>query len=147
MKKSQNLNGKIVCETKTHWVALVIPSIISFLFAISSIQGVITEKEDRIFYLFFLIVSILLFAIPYISNKETQLILTDKELYGRTGIIKVRKLSSPISKIQTVNVEATPMGRILGYRTLTVHCITGVYELKKQVNAEIMRNEIIKLSK
>ena len=120
----------IICKTRNHWITLVVPAIISFFLTISSVMGFIEEKTDRGFYLIFIIVSLLIFVVPYFYSKINVIKLSEKEILGRTGIIKVRKLHAPISKIQTVNVEKGLFGRIFGYSDLTIHCITGIYVFK-----------------
>lgn len=80
----------------------------------------------------------------YCLNME-QLILTDRRIYGKTGIVTKRTLSSPINKIQTVRIRKTLFGKMFGYSDLEIHCITGVYWFKKQKNAERMQKAIFDL--
>lgn len=143
MKKlSNNPTEKIICESRTHWVALVIPAIIGIFFFLMFIEAVL-DPESRSSSFIFLLIAILAFGIPFLNVKTNHLILTDKRIYGKTGIIKTQSLTAPISKIQTVNLNTGLLGRILGYSDLVIHCITGVYCFKKQANAKEMQNAII----
>lgn len=79
--------------------------------------------------------------------KSRELILTDRKIYGKTGIITKRTLSAPINKIQTVKIRKTLGGKMFGYSDLEIHCITGVYWFKKLKNAEGMQKAIFDLIK
>lgn len=79
--------------------------------------------------------------------KSRELILTDRKIYGKTGIITKRTLSAPINKIQTVRIRKTLFGKMFGYSDLEIHCITGVYWFTKQKNAEGMQKAIFDLIK
>lgn len=146
MKKKQTketqINEQVIYQCKTHWIALIWPVIISLFFFLGFIT-MVTDKEMRSDSWVALLFIILILGIPYIKLKSNQLVLTTKRIYGKTGIIKTHSLSSPISKIQTVNIETSFLGKILGYSDLTIHCITGIYHFKKQMNAIEMQNAII----
>lgn len=147
MKNKIETNENVILEIKLHWCVLIIPAIISLFFTMGSIMGLIDNSKDWTFYIVFLIISLLIFVIPFLRFKTSKLILTDKRIYGRVGIIKTKTLSSPISKIQTVNVNKSVLGRIFGYSNLVIHCITGVYEFKTVKNAQDMQNAIINVIK
>lgn len=141
--KKEELQEAVIYECKPHWIGLVIPSIISFFFTEASIMGMTRESEDRMFFLVFLILSLSIFVIPFLSMKTNKLVLTDKRLYGRTGILKVKKLSVPVSKVQYINVDKGILGRFLGYADIKINAITGTYIFHKQSNAEEMQNAIL----
>lgn len=144
MKRNKNeLNEQIICKCQTHWSVLIVPAIVSFFFLLASVMGIVDAAEDRMFGVVFAIISILIFVIPFLRLKTNQLVLTDKRIYGKTGIIKTQSLTAPIQKIQTVNLKKGIVGRIFGYSDITIHCVTGVYIFKKQVNAEEMQNAIL----
>ena len=140
--KNMNENEDIVYECKTHWIALLLPSIVAIFFFLLFITG-LTNAEIRETSFLFLVIALLSFGIPFLRVKTDHLVLTDKQIYGKTGIIKTQSLTAPISKIQTVNINTSLLGRILGYSDLVIHCITGVYYFKKQANAKEMQNAII----
>ncbi len=139
------LNEEKIFECKTHWSCLICPAIISFFFVMASLMGLFEESEDRIFYLVFLILSLLIFFIPFLRVKTNHLVLTSARIYGKTGILKTKSLTAPISKIQTVNINKGIFGRIFGYADININCITGIYVFKKQSNAEEMQNAILNM--
>lgn len=142
MKEKLEANEKIIFECKTHWIALLLPAFLSIFTLIMFIPAFLS-KENREDSFILLIMSILLFGIPYLRVRTNRLVLTDKRIYGKSGIIKTTSLTAPISKIQTVNIDKGILGRILGYSDLEIHCITGIYKFKKQSNAQEMQSAII----
>lgn len=143
MKEGSQINETVIYECRAHWGNLIVPSVVSFFFTLASIMGLFENSNDRAFYLVFLILSLMIFLIPLLKLKTNKLVITDKRIYGRTGIIRTQSLTAPISKIQTVNIDKKLFGKIFGYADITVHCITGVYVFKKQSNAEEMQNAIL----
>lgn len=71
-----------------------------------------------------------------------QLILTNRRIYGKTGIVTKKTLSTPIQKIQAVKIRKTLGGKMFGYSDLEIHCVTSVYWFTKQKNAEGMQKAI-----
>lgn len=141
MKKQKiELNETIIFECKTHWMALLRPAILGAFFFLSFLVEI---KEDFVYSLIFLLIAVLVFGIPFLRIKTTHLTLTDKRIFGKQGIFNIKELSSPIAKIQTVNIDKKILGRFLGYADISIHCITGIYIFKKQMNAEEMQNAIL----
>lgn len=103
----------------------------------------LSNPNDRSISIWFLLFAVASFGIPFWKIKSCRLVLMDKRVYGKTGIIKTKSLSVPLSKVQTVNIDKKLFGRIFGYADITIHCITGVYIFKKQSNAEGMQNAIL----
>lgn len=141
-KENASVNEEKIYECKTHWVAMVIPVIVGLLFLLMGAVGM-TGTQNKSVALVFLAIGVISIGLPALKTKTNKLVLTDKRLYGRTGIIKTQSLSSPIQKIQTVNIDKKILGKILGYADITIHCITGVYVFKQQSNAEEMQNAIL----
>lgn len=140
-KEKSELNEQTIYECKTHWIAMVIPSIITVFFLAVFFNILLDGGGVKSFEI--LIIAILIFGIPFLKIKTNKLVLTDKRIYGKTGIIKTQSLTSTVQKIQTVNIDKKLFGRILGYADITIHCITGVYIFKNQSNAEEMQNAIL----
>lgn len=143
MKNNVEVDEKVIIECSPHWSMLIVPAIISLVFVLSSFKGIFSS-ENRGSGFVCILIAALVFFIPFLLVKNNKLVLTDKRIFGKTGIIKTKSLSSPISKIQTVNIDRNALGRILGYSDLTIHCITGVYVFRlSNSNAQDMQNSIL----
>lgn len=141
MKKS-DLNGKVICASRKHWVALVLPAVLAIMLLICGISTAPEAESSSETIASSVIMAALVFGIAFLKWKTEVIILTTKEIYGRTGIIKKHTLSAPISKIDTVDIEAGPIGRALGYGNIKIRCISAPYNFKRFANAEKMRKAI-----
>lgn len=146
--KGEFQNEQVIYECKPHWINLLIPIIFGILCTFGAIIGFIggvsrIDFEEILADFFVLFIGFLIIAIPFLIIRTNKLVLTDKRIYGRTGILKVKKLSTPISKIQYVNIDKNMLGRIFGYADIKINAITGTYIFKKQSNAEEMQSAIM----
>lgn len=147
---------KILYKCEPHWLRVKTGLFFSVIFAsegmIAPFVGVeenlgleIVAKILTVFLCFGIAFGLWKFSFYLLKSRE--LILTDRKIYGKTGIITKRTLSAPISKIQTVRIRKTLCGKMFGYSDLEIHCITGAYWFKKQKNAEGMQKAIFDLIK
>lgn len=128
-------NETIIYECKPHWIVFVRPVIL----AIFWLLFFLVTKDAA----YFLVLFALSVAWPIAKIKTNILVLTDKRVYGKSGIFGTSSLTAPFSQINTVNLTRSLIGRVLGYGTLQIHCITGVYKYKTLCNPEEMQNAII----
>lgn len=142
MKNLKFQNEKIIYEAKAHWINFLFPALLGVFFFLLFLTG-LSDKEDFMYSFLLLLFAVLSFGIPFLNIKTTHLILTDKRLYGKTGILKIKRLDIPISKVQYVNVDRSILGRILGYGDIKINALTGLYDFKKQRNPEEMQNAIM----
>lgn len=145
---------KILYKCEPHWLRAKTGLFFSVMFALSGLAGFTLETNSALEIFSKILTILICFGISvglwkfsfYLLNTR-ELILTDRKIYGKTGIITKRTLSAPISKIQTVRIRKTLCGKMFGYSDLEIHCITGVYWFKKQKNAEGMQKAIFDLIK
>lgn len=86
----------------------------------------------------------LLFCIPWKLYSITNVLaVTNKKIYGRTGLIKTDELESPINKIQNIKVQHSILGRILKYGTIFITTDSGVYGFKYINKPEDFRKAVM----
>lgn len=56
--------------------------------------------------------------ISYLTNK---LYITNKRIYGSTGLIKKQELDMPIDKVNTISTSKGLFGSIMKYETVTIN--------------------------
>lgn len=56
----------------------------------------------------------------WIKQKSTDLVVTDRRLIHKTGLIGREVIEHRLSKIETINVEQSVMGRLLNYGSVSV---------------------------
>lgn len=122
MKTFENLgkDESIVTQGEVHWACLI-PHIILLIFFIGvfTIWGAII----RIF--------------------TTQLVLTNKRLYGKVGLINTKTLDTPLNKINTISISSGLGGKIFGYGTLHITSSSGEYLLKSIKSPGVFRDAVL----
>ena len=89
----------VVYEAKNHWIIFI--SLKSFL---------------------------TLFISPLIENWTSEYAITNKRVIIKIGLISRKTLEMNLSKIESVNVEQSIFGRILGYGAITIIGTGGTRE-------------------
>lgn len=142
MKLKLNPDEKTIYQCKPHWIAFVVPSIVAIFFFLLFATNLTNTSSSASSNLTFFVI-FLLSIVPIIRLKAMILILTDKRVFGRTGIVKTKSLTMPLNQVNTVNLTHSVLGRILKYGTIQISAVTGVYRFPKMQNPEEMQNAII----
>jgi len=90
---------RVVYETRLHWIAFI------------SFRALFT-----------------LFIAPLIDYLTSEFAITNKRIIIKVGLISRRTLELNLSKVESVNVVQSILGRILGYGTITVIGTGGTKE-------------------
>ena len=69
-----------------------------------------------------------LFIIPLIQSYTDEFVITNKRVIVKKGLIAIWTLEMNLQKIETVNVEQSIPGRLLGYGCLTLIGTGGTKE-------------------
>jgi uncharacterized membrane protein YdbT with pleckstrin-like domain len=69
-----------------------------------------------------------LFILPILDKWTDEFAITNKRIIVKTGLIQRHTLEMNLSKIESVNVDQSIMGRILGYGTITIIGTGGTRE-------------------
>ena len=67
---------------------------------------------------------------------HVQLVLTDRRIYGKTGIINTKSVDSPISKVNSVSIEQGFWGKVFRYSTVLISTSSGNYKFDFLKDAE-----------
>jgi uncharacterized membrane protein YdbT with pleckstrin-like domain len=89
----------VVYETKYHWKIFF------------SLSGIFT-----------------LFIAPALARWSDEFVVTNKRVIIKTGIISRKTLEMNLNKIESVNVDQSIMGRLLGYGDVTIIGTGGTRE-------------------
>ena len=69
-----------------------------------------------------------LFIAPMLDKYTDQFAITNKRVVIKTGLINRKTVELNLSKIESVNVDQTVMGRIFGFGNITIIGIGGTRE-------------------
>ncbi|MCC7029564.1 MAG: PH domain-containing protein [Chitinophagaceae bacterium] len=84
--------------------------------------------------IFFTLKSLLtLFIHPIIQRYSDEFGITNKRVIIKTGLISRKTLEMNLNKIESVNVDQSIMGRLLGYGTVTIIGTGGSRETFEQI--------------
>ena len=118
-----------VFHAKESWVPLVIGTIPYILAGIIGfIVCTLFAANPIIGSLVFMValVAALLTRIPQIiSNLDTDVIVTNKRLYSRTGIIDIKDQVCDLANISDVTIDPSPVGRIFDYADIRIQTYAG----------------------
>ena len=85
-----------------------------------------------------------------LKEKFDILCVTTKRVFGKTGLLKINSMDSPLNKVNNVVVEENIFGKMLGYGTIRIttssgeHVFHGVdhpVQLKGVIMSEIQHNK------
>ncbi len=89
-----------------------------------------------------------LFLAPIIDRWQSEFVITNRRIIIKTGLIARRTVEMNLSKIESVNVDQSVMGRILGYGSITIigtggtketfHIISKPLEFRKAFQVKIV---------
>ena len=97
------------------------------------------------------VLAIPLLAWTYISQTSSEFSITDRRVVIKTGWIRRRTHETMLSKVETIGVEQSLMGRMLDYGTIVVvgtggstepfRNIARPLEFRRQVQAQVMSDD------
>ena len=93
-------NETVVYEAKLHWIIYLTPKAL-----------------------------LSLWIAPFIRKNTSEFAITTKRVIIKVGFISRRTLEMNLSKIETVNVDQSIMGRILNYGSITIIGTGGTKEV------------------
>jgi uncharacterized membrane protein YdbT with pleckstrin-like domain len=149
---------KIVYTTRLHWIVLLWPIVLSLLFGVLGVallassannHGVQTQSATPMMAggLILLVVAVICIGTGILKRDATEMAVTDKRLVIKVGVAGRRTLELLLQKVESIAVEESLMGRVLGYGTVIVHGTGGTpepfdrmahpIEFRKQVQQQI----------
>ena len=79
-----------------------------------------------------------LFIAPIIDRYADEFAITNKRVIVKTGLISRKTLEMNLSKIESVNVDQSIFGRLLGYWTITIIGTGGIRESFPNISEPIL---------
>lgn len=132
-------------ETRLHWIVMVGHALIAAVLALvglslllmpwSSIKGGATSAAGalRLAGFAFIVVAAIFFGIGFVRRSATEMAVTNKRVIVKTGLADRRTIELLLQRIESIAVEEPPLGRILGYGTVTVRGTGGTPEVFPQI--------------
>lgn len=90
----------------------------------------------------FLIIGLIWLLIRYISYSNTDLILTNKRVFGKCGLISTTLMQAPLNKIDTVSFSNGLLGKALGYGTVEIATTSSHFKFRFIRDGHTLYNDI-----
>lgn len=128
--ESRLLPGEAVLyATRPHWVVLVRPGVTALALALAG-----WAIPDLFGVGPFLMLAALLVAGIAVAHRElTEVAVTNRRIMMNTGLLSRRSADLLLSKVESVTVNESLLGRILGYGAVVVHGTGGTPEPFSQI--------------
>ena len=124
---------KVIYATSLHWL-VYLRSILLLLVAGASliVSGMFPEPGVKlaltIVAALFGLIALISGLGAFIRRSTTELAVTDRRVIYKTGIFQRHSMEMNTSKVETVGVNQSILGRILGYGTVMVRGTGGSFE-------------------
>ena len=117
---------RILAVGKLHWIVympallLALGALVVFLFAAGLESGTGFRFAVQIVADLILAAAAVFFVREWFHQWITELAVTDRRVIFKTGFIRRRTVEMNMDKVETVDVDQSILGRILGYGTIHV---------------------------
>jgi uncharacterized membrane protein YdbT with pleckstrin-like domain len=130
---------KVIYATSLHWL-VYLRSILLLILAIGCLAASAVIPEPTPALPFKIATALLILAVlfgvialvsglsAFIRRSTTELAVTDRRVIFKTGVFQRHSMEMNLSKVETVGVNQSILGRILGYGTVTVRGTGGSFE-------------------
>lgn len=144
---------KLVYRTGVHWSVLFGPATLAAVIAAPGI-AVLAYRDDianhgipvdvvAIAGAVLILVALAIFGFSVVKKNATEIAVTDRRVIIKTGMASRRSLEILIAKVESVGIDETLMGRMLGYGTVVIHGTGGTPEpFRKIAHPSEFRREV-----
>jgi len=122
----------LIYETRLHWVTLVWHSFLAVVFLAAPAVALLIYYRDRQYVEWIsgvlLLAAIVVIWAGMIRRNATEMAVTNKRVLIKQGIFGRRTLELLFQKVESITVEESMMGRVLGYGTVVIKGTGGTPE-------------------
>jgi uncharacterized membrane protein YdbT with pleckstrin-like domain len=135
----------LLFETRHHWVVLLSPLLFALLLGLPGatlLANAVAEKNGHgvkqlnsigpeglaAVGAVLLVIALIIFAYGLAKRNATEMAVTNRRVLIKTGMASRRTLDMVLGKVESVGVEETFLGRVLGYGSVVVRGTGGTPE-------------------
>jgi uncharacterized membrane protein YdbT with pleckstrin-like domain len=131
-------------QTRLHWIVmlghlvvalLLDAAAVALLIFYSRVRGNPDAHGEILLWVAVgaLVISAIVFAIGAIRRNATEMALTNRRVIVKTGLTTRRTLELVLGRIESIVVEESTMGRMLGYGTVIIRGTGGTPEVFEKI--------------
>lgn len=146
VRKSLVPGETLMYDTRHHWIVLLGPLLMSLVLAalgIGCLGGVLAAREGRGFLvdapanemhaaeiagIVLIVIAVVALIWGLTKRSATEMAVTNKRVLIKTGLGNRRTLDLMLSRVESIGVEETFWGRMLGYGSVTLRGTGGTPE-------------------
>jgi uncharacterized membrane protein YdbT with pleckstrin-like domain len=151
----------LLYETRHHWSVLLGPLVISVVLAalgVGCLAEIVAAREGKgalvgasaaAFHatelggVLFIVAAIAVFAYGLAKRNATEMAVTNRRVLIKTGMGSRRTLDMMLSRVESIGVEETFWGRLLGYGSVVVRGTGGTPESFVMIaNPQVFRRNV-----
>ncbi len=128
----------VLYRTRYHWVVLIwllLAGVLLGGLGLALLVGGIGANQKEGWHsaaivvgLILLVVASALVAAGIIRRNSTEMVVSNKRVLIKTGVVARKSIEVMLSKVESIGVEETVLGRILGYGNVIVRGTGGTFE-------------------
>jgi uncharacterized membrane protein YdbT with pleckstrin-like domain len=119
---------KLVYRTGIHWLVLFWPFVFAVLLAAAGV-AVYIYRNDLVWVSAALVaIAAIILIVAGIRRNATEMAVTNRRVIIKTGIASRRSLEIMLPKVESIGIDESAGGRMLGYGTVTIHGTGGTPE-------------------
>jgi uncharacterized membrane protein YdbT with pleckstrin-like domain len=129
---------KLVYRTGVHWSVLFGPAIVAAILAAPGI-AILAYRDDlagkgfpansvAIAGIVLIIAAAIVLGFSVVKKNATEIAVTDRRVIIKTGMTSRRSLEIMLAKVESIGINETLMGRMLGYGSVVIHGTGGTPE-------------------
>jgi uncharacterized membrane protein YdbT with pleckstrin-like domain len=120
---------RLVYRTGLHWSVLFWPVVLTAILGAGGIFCLL-QKDQNIVYggIGLLVVAGVVLAIAVVKRNAIEIAVTNRRVMIKTGVASRRSLEIMLPKVESIGIDESAMGRLLGYGTVVIHGTGGTPE-------------------
>jgi uncharacterized membrane protein YdbT with pleckstrin-like domain len=119
---------KLVYRTGIHWIVLFWPFVIALLLAAAGVGAYVYRRDFIWAGVGLCLVAAIVAMVAWVRRNATEMAVTNRRVIVKTGVASRRSLEIMLPKVESIGIDETAGGRLLGYGTLTIHGTGGTPE-------------------
>jgi uncharacterized membrane protein YdbT with pleckstrin-like domain len=119
---------QLIYRTGTHWIVLFWPGVFAILLAGGGVALYYVRRDLAIAATVLVVIAGLELMFAAIKRNATEMAVTNRRVIIKTGMASRRSLEIMLPKVESVGIDETVGGRMLGYGTVTIHGTGGTPE-------------------
>ncbi|MBZ5659900.1 MAG: PH domain-containing protein [Acidobacteriia bacterium] len=129
----------VVYTTRLHWIVLLGPILLALLLGLPGLAllsfytvGAGSRDQNSAYYAaagaILIVVAVIFLAVGLVKRNATEMTVTNRRIVVKVGMAARRTVEMLLSRVESIGVEESVTGRVLGYGTVIVRGTGGTPE-------------------